>query len=107
MGARFDCFKLGPGQQFVRGDQSFTHLACLFGDDLHSLHHLVGMSQKKVQIELAGGIQDLDRLLEMASFARIRASLPAGGEIKQEFGRSGRLSHLVPQFLLPLLSSNP
>jgi hypothetical protein len=64
------------------------------------------MLQKKVQIELAGAIQDRHRGFEMASFARICSPLISRREIKQEFCRSGSLSHTAPQMLLLLLLSN-
>jgi hypothetical protein len=49
--------------------------------------------QKKVQVELAGGIQDGHGCFQMASFFSIGSPLLSWGEIKQEFGRSGALSH--------------
>ncbi len=98
--SRCNCVKLSPGQQLVSRNQPFTHFSGLFGKHLDPLHQLLRMCQKKVQIELAGRIEDLRRFFEMASFACIRSSLISCGEIKQEFGCSRRLSHL------PLLLSN-
>jgi hypothetical protein len=51
------------------------------------------MRQKKIQIEAASGIENADRFGEMAAFSWIGSSLISCGEIKQEFGCSGGLSH--------------
>src|SRR5215469_13017232 len=56
------------------------------------------MCQKKSQIEAAGCIQDLDRCGQMLTFLWISSPLTSSREIKQEFRRSGGLSH---QLLLP------
>jgi len=69
-----DGLKLGPGEQLVCGHQRFSHLSSLFGDDKDALHQLLGMGQEKGQIEVACGIQDIDRLFEIPAFVPISSS---------------------------------
>jgi hypothetical protein len=73
------------------------------GNHLNPLHQLVGVGEKKIQVEATGRIQNSDRLFEVPTFVSIGSSLLSFREIQQEFSGSRSLSH---QFLLLRLSGS-
>jgi hypothetical protein len=100
--SRCNRLKLGPGEQLVSRNQPFTHFSGLLGNHLDSLHQLVGMGEKELQVEHSRRIQQGDRCFEVPAFVAVRSSLISCAEIKQEFGGSRSLSHQ-----LLLLSNTP
>jgi hypothetical protein len=77
------------------GDEAFAQLQVLFPVIGHALGQLACMRQKEVEVEGAGLGQHLRRRKQGGAFLAIGSSLISFPQIKQEFGRSAGLSHLV------------
>ncbi len=84
---------LGPGQQFMSGDEAFAHLQVLFAVIGHPLGKLLCMGQKKVEVESPCLIEHLCCRKQGGAFLVIGSSLIRLAQIKEKFGRSAGLSH--------------
>src|SRR6266446_3808678 len=96
MGSRRHREGFGPGEELVWTDQPFSFLLLLLREIPHTLGQLVGMRQKKGEVESTGCIQDLGRLFEIGSFTRIHSATCAEGEIKEQLGGAAGLPHSSP-----------
>ncbi len=93
--AGFDRAGLGPGEQFISGDGALTHLEVLLRVVGDALGKLLSMRQEKVDVEGASPIEHLFSGMQGRSFLTIGSPLPAFAQVKEQFRRAGRLSHLV------------
>src|SRR5258708_24183296 len=93
MGCCFDGESLGPTQQFMRGNLPFLFLLEFLREISHTLGQLVGMRQKKSEVESTGRIQDLARLFQIRSFAGISSPASPIREVKEQLGGTTGLSH--------------
>jgi hypothetical protein len=91
----FDRADLRPGEQFMGGDGALTHLEVLLRVVGDALGKLLGMRQEKVDVEGARPIEQLFSGMQGRSFLPIGSPLPAFAQVKEQFHRAGRLSHLV------------
>jgi hypothetical protein len=93
MGSRRHREGFGPGEQLVWTDQPFSFLLLLLREIPHTLGQLVGMRQKKSEVESTGRIQDLARFFQLRSFAGIGSPASPIREVKEQLGRTTGLSH--------------
>jgi hypothetical protein len=92
----FDRAGFGPAEQFIGGDGAFTQLQVLLRVVGHPLGKLVRMRQEKVNVESARLIEHLCGGIQGRAFLGIGSPLPAFAQVKEQFRRAGRLSHLFP-----------
>src|SRR5260221_14461981 len=99
MGCRCHSGRLGPGQEGMGRNEAFAPFQMLLAVIGDPLGELVGMREKKVDVEGACSSQHRCRGIQGRTFLGIRSSLGVFAQIKKQFSGSAGLSHLA----LPLL----
>jgi hypothetical protein len=96
MGGGFHRVGLRPGEQFMSGNEAFAQLQVLLAVVGDALGQLVGMRQKKVEVEGACLSQHLCRRIQGGSFLAIGSSLAPVSQGNAQLGGPAGLSHLFP-----------
>src|SRR5258708_22739855 len=95
MGLRLHGTGFGAAEQFVGGDRPLSHLQVLLRIVGDALSQLVGMRQKKVNVEGACLIEQAASGIQGGSFVCIGSSLVSLAQVKQQFGGARGLAHRV------------
>src|SRR5260370_14821989 len=95
MGFRFHGAGFGPGEQFVGGDGAFAHLQMLLRIVGDTLSQLVGMRQKKVNVEGACLIEHEGSGIKGGSYVNICSSLVSLAPVKEQVRGASGLAHPV------------
>src|SRR5258708_15373909 len=95
MGLRLHGTGFGAAEQFVGGDRPLAELQVLLRIVGDALRQLVGMRQKKVEVEGACLIEHEGSGIQSGAFVRIGSSLVAPAQGKQQFGGARGLAHAV------------